>query len=421
MKAILLLLLFIYNLQSGNCQNNSITITPQSYNGTDAYSTFQNALDKLKKTGGVLKISPGTYVLSKNIIIGSNTSIIGSGIDVTTLKLMDYAKPWKNGGDSAAGFLRALLASNIYISNLSLDGNKQKQKDDANSEYGRYGIYTGACKNVTCDRVRITNFQGYGFDPHGEKGSKKWGKGLVIKNCIADNNGIDGFTLDMSYDIIATNNTAINNSRHGFNIVTGSRNILLENNKATGNGFTFNMGPGCGIKIQNNMFYGTGDAIVRNNELVNSKRGGICLDDVFNITVTNNVIADTNKCMDIYKLDGGNIYNNTCVRTSNNSIDIQSSINTNSTNNTFSKTYPPNWDVNTPVITPTPSPTPIIPPSPSPPIYPSPSPVSPSPDLILPSPSPPPINNSSNTKTINALLYLSSGMLSLLSIFYIVA
>jgi parallel beta-helix repeat protein len=279
----------------------------------DAHDVIQSALDAVASNGGgTVIVKPGTYIVSTNIQIGSNTKFIGSGMDKTIIKLMDFAAPWWVGGDKLSGFVRSMLTKDIVVADMTLDGNKAKQYTDEFHSYGRYGLYTETCTNVAFLRVKIMNFQGYGFDPHGDK--VNWANNLLIQDCVSVNNGWDGFTLDQTFNIVTKNNTALNNGRHGFNIVTGSRNVLIENNFANGNGFLYHEGniSGCGIAIQNNMDFGTGNVTIRNNYFLNSKKAGVCTQDVYNITVKGNTVENSKSCMMISNTTNIWIEGNTC-------------------------------------------------------------------------------------------------------------
>ncbi|AYV81807.1 MAG: hypothetical protein Harvfovirus64_1, partial [Harvfovirus sp.] len=218
----------------------------------------------------------------------------GEGIDITTLMLVDNAITFQN-----AGFLRSEMQHDIMISHLTINGNKAAQANDDASAYGRYGIYTEGCTSVVFDYVRVTQMTRYGFDPHGHKNAMEWAQNLTITNCISDENGWDGFTIDQTEYITLWNNIARENGRHGFNIVTGSTNGIISNNTATNNGYDLDpdtMG-GCGITVQNNFNLGTSHIQILSNLLVNNKRAGICLNQVTDITIMENTIIDSCICM----------------------------------------------------------------------------------------------------------------------------
>jgi parallel beta-helix repeat protein len=260
---------------------------------TDYYTIIQDALNSVKADGGTVIIGEGEFIISNNVEMFSNTYLRGISMEKSVIKLQDFAAPWWNSSGKNAGLIRATFTNNTKISDITLDGNKINQKDDPLSSYGRFGIFMDACNNVTYDKVRVRNFQGYGFDPHGVKPSI-WGKSLTITNCVSENNGWDGFTLDQTKDIVCENNTAKGNGRHGFNIVTGSANILLKNNYIKDNGFTYydketkSTGVGCGVMMQNNLEYGTQNMNVDQNIIISSAKAGICLNNVLNVEISGN-------------------------------------------------------------------------------------------------------------------------------------
>jgi parallel beta-helix repeat protein len=266
--------------------------------GADVHQQFQQSLDNITNNGGgTLRLEEGLFMLSSNLKIGSNTTIIGAGINATVLKLVDKATPWiiPDLGQRDAGFVNSKNTSNIYLSNFTLDGNKQNQNTDEVSVYGRYGLFIEIVENVTVDGVGIINFQGYGFDPHGVKTPKQWSVGLTIMNSYAAYNDWDGFTIDQTTSVLLQNNKAYNNGRHGFNIVTGSYNMELYNNIAYNNGFYYYLGDaGCGVAIQNNLGFDTRNISVVNNTFQDNTDAGICLRGVTDINLIGNTIANIN-------------------------------------------------------------------------------------------------------------------------------
>lgn len=276
----------------------SDTATRVIKQGANAYQDIQQSLDDIRiNGGGILRFEAGIYVLSSYVEVGSNTAVIGAGINDTVLMLMDKAAPWwiPNTGHKKSGFIRSVRTENIYLANFTIDGNKDNQNTDTFSVYGRYGLFTEAVDNVTIDTMGVMNFQGYGFDPHGVKETMTWSVGLTIINSLSYNNDWDGYTIDQSADVWLENNIAYNNGRHGFNIVTGSYNVTMINNVAYDNGFYYYHGnPGCGVAVQNNLNYGTKNVSVINNVFENNDDAGICVKDIKDIVVENNTIANVN-------------------------------------------------------------------------------------------------------------------------------
>lgn len=306
MKHHMYIVVFLCLFQYIKCQSDKPTIiigysdkaSPKIQQGNDAYPQIQQTLDNLNKVGGgTLQIEEGTYILSSNIQVGSNVAIIGADIDKTILKLVDRAKPWWNPetGIRKAGFIYSEDTVNLYFANFTIDGNKQNQNTDEVSVYGRFGVYTETVDNVVIDGMGVINFQGYGFDPHGVKEPKQWSDGLKIYNSYAANNDWDGFTIDQSTNVILQNNKAYRNGRHGFNIVTGTYNLVMYNNFAYDNGFYYYLGnPGCGLAIQNNLDYNTRNISVINNIFENNYDAGICVRDVSQIILEGNKIVNKN-------------------------------------------------------------------------------------------------------------------------------
>ncbi len=306
-----------------NCLD--VTITAPSLT-SDSRSRIQNALNSINTAGGgTLYIKAGLYIVDGNFEMFSNTNIIGDGMDNTVIRLKNYAAPWWVGTRKRSGFLRATLRNrphcrNLKVVGLTLDGNKVNQNTDIYSQYGRYGFFTEACDNVIVENVKIINWQGYGFDPHGWKsapGGALWSYGLIINDCVAENNDWDGFTLDQTDGIVAKNNIAIKNGRHGFNVVTGSRNVEIHNATSKDNGYYYYTGDsGCGVTIQNNQAYGTNNVKVLSSSLVNDKRGGVCINDVFNIEIKqNNINCIGGTCMWLRNSRDLVVTNNYCMTT----------------------------------------------------------------------------------------------------------
>jgi len=280
-------------------------------NDTDVADLLQQALDDIYAAGGgVLLIQRGTYVLNHNIQINYYTHLQGECQSNTILQLGYNVTKF-----ALAGFIHNSFISDFIISNITLDGNKYNQLGDDDSQYGQYGIFNAACVRVWYDHVTVQNFMHYGFDPHGDKGLPTYGEDLYITNCLSQENNWDGFTLDMSIMIVAYNNTAIHNGRHGFNIVTGSKNVTLIDNTALNNGYYYpgGGGGGCGVMVQNNQNYSTENVVVFNSTLIGNNRGGICLDGVPNILLDSNVIENTCTCFYLTSVSSTVIQNNFCA------------------------------------------------------------------------------------------------------------
>lgn len=304
------------NINQEQYSDSKIYNIPDLNNEVETYEIFQRALIELGiDGGGILNIKSGIYIFPKYLeIYESNIQIKGDGIDNTILKLSDYAPSFITGTKKRSGFIRAKSIESFIVSDMTLDGNKNNQYNDDEHKYGRYGLFTEGCDNVWFDKVKIINFQGYGFDPHGWKTAGIWGNYLTISDCIANDNGYDGFTLDQTLNIYVSNCYANSNARHGFNIVTDSKYVSIANSKAINNGFNDPFGgSGCGLMIQNNGNLGTNNVSVYNNDFVGNKKAAICINNVADNKIYNNEMDNEAYCYHLVKVSSTNIYNNDCV------------------------------------------------------------------------------------------------------------
>lgn len=268
-------------------------------NSTEHTTIIQQAINDLNiNDGGTVHIRRGEYIINENIELRNNLHFKGDGIDITILKLKNYSVSYKYNGNSRAGIIRIQDGHDVIISDLTIDGNKANQHDDEDHRYGKYGIFTEGTDDVLIDNIKTINCQGYGIDPHGWKSEYKWGYYLNVTNSISNENDLDGFTLDQTRHIFVDNCTAIHNGRHGFNVVTGSQFVTIQNSIAKDNGFyELNGWSGCGIMVQNNKQFGTNNVIIENNMIYHSKKAGICLKDVVDVYVANNNIEDSCTCL----------------------------------------------------------------------------------------------------------------------------
>ncbi len=129
--------------------------------------------------------------------------------------------------------------SNVTIQNLTIDGNK----DEVGTTNNVDGFYCGPSpesslyhdSNITVANVTVVGLQPLRFRPHATT------TGLTFTDCTATNN-YDGFTIDgcglagAGNGVTITNCTATGNDRYGFNIVTGSSNVMMTGDIASGNG-----------------------------------------------------------------------------------------------------------------------------------------------------------------------------------------
>eukprot|EP00171_Calliarthron_tuberculosum_P009901 IDg9901t1 len=257
---------------------------------------FEDALAKLVSFGGgTLQLGPGEFLHSRPIELPSRCCLRGAGMDLTTVKVMDNAPEF-----AKAGAIRTRYTRNVSVLDLTQDGNRTRVWPG----YGRYGIYTHCSLFVWMRNVRVRNNHTYAFDPHGSK--DRWGYYLVIEDCQSERNGLDGFTIDQYFYVSVLRCVGEWNDRHGINIITGSRVVLVKdcvfraNGGASGNGF--------GMVAQNNDTrgkFGTRSCRFVSNKVENCFRGAVCLRDVSDITVKNNNFEHYNCARDfvVYEMN----------------------------------------------------------------------------------------------------------------------
>jgi parallel beta-helix repeat protein len=282
------------NIQNAICLIKKI---PDKLCGKNIYSN-----DIYSENIGTIRLKSDLYLINSNINLYSNMIFEGIGMFLTTIRLRDYAPSFyqnperetDRGGTS--GLIRSAFQDNIVIRDMTIDGNRYNQSTDEEYTYGRFGIYLEVVLDVLMSRLRVMNCQGYGFDPHGKGGTNETSDRLQIINSIAENNGWDGITLDKLRDTVVSNNIVRNNDRHGINIVTGSRRLVISDNTVINNGFDYGNG-GCGIIVQNNQDYSTQDITIISNIINLTGKYGICIKSTSHIIISNNHIYDTYGCI----------------------------------------------------------------------------------------------------------------------------
>jgi Right handed beta helix region len=90
---------------------------------------------------------------------------------------------------------------------------------------------------------------GYGFDPHGTGQTMIYSHNMTFRECWvilsslkAHDNNWDGFAIDKVNNGLIVDCVATDNGRHGFNIITASRNVIVTNNYADNNGHFYMKG-----------------------------------------------------------------------------------------------------------------------------------------------------------------------------------
>jgi parallel beta-helix repeat protein len=267
---------------------------------TDDTAAIQSAINSVSLTGGTVYIPPGTYLLSKSILLTNRITLTGAGMGTTILKIAD------NNNQRIVGLVRTPFGRGtqyVSVRDLTLDGNRDKQ-----IPIEQVGFYCGVIPDqpfsdydISCMRIEARYFHGYGFDPH-EVVTR-----LTITDCISHHNGLDGFTLDGAENCFVKGCFAFNNDRHGFNIVTKSHLCILSQNIAhdnTGNGFTIQNGSHS-IQLMSNLSRNNGgdgfysidvdDNVLLNNTSTNNSGNGILVRGGNRTTVVGNLVQENSQ------------------------------------------------------------------------------------------------------------------------------
>lgn len=212
----------------------------------DNRAAIQAAIDAAHAAGGgVVRLGEGTFGLAGHIggygslKLRDNTFLKGAGMGRTVLRVIDG---WSG---TITGIVRTPwgeATKNYGLADLTLDGNRANTtgKVDAYYSGGKPGG-TITDEDAWVLRVEARNNSGYGFDPH-ERTER-----LMIADCTAHGNGMDGFVADYIIDGVYRDNRAWNNDRHGFNLVTTTNDFLLTGGEAKNNG-------GDGVVVQRGSF-----------------------------------------------------------------------------------------------------------------------------------------------------------------------
>jgi Ca2+-binding RTX toxin-like protein len=208
----------------------------------DALQAASEASEQAAGQPATVTLSAGEFVIDGGnkpseggVHIRSNITFQGTvseGVKQTTIKLDDAYTT-----EDVTGIVRTSSVAGMHditIRDLVIEGNGAEASNDVD------GIYTGyapgephnpadAHNNTTIDNVEVLECSRYGVDPHEQTTN------LTIRNTISHDNGVDGFTLDYIEGGLVENCVAYDNGRHGFNVVTGTYDVVLRNNTAYGN------------------------------------------------------------------------------------------------------------------------------------------------------------------------------------------
>lgn len=198
------------------------------------------ALESLKSAGGgTLILLAGVHKPTYDIVSDSNINIVGEGKDITIIDFLGAAYQVKIGGASSSDVINNCLLSNLTIQNsnalygLLLQYSQNvvvtNVKVTSCDQRGLLVTATGVCR---LENVEVSSCTGLGIVTGNTYLSGVADEQFYI-NCIATDNGDDGFTIARQRGFYI-GCRAEDNTGKGFND-TGGDNIILCCN-ATGNG-----------------------------------------------------------------------------------------------------------------------------------------------------------------------------------------
>jgi parallel beta-helix repeat protein len=247
---------------------------------TDCTAILQGAIDSLAGRGGVVYIPAGRYIVSESLVVHPDgVTVVGDGMGATIIQLADHIETF------IFGIIRTppgRITKYVTVRDLTLDGNRENQSEEQQEHQEQFGFYCGVTpdspesdEDIACYRVEARNCTGYGFDPH-EVVTR-----LYLIDCLSHHNGKDGITIDGCFNVIVRGCLTYANDRHGFNMVTNTRQCTFNNNLAFDNGAN-------GFMIQN----GSRENIFSNNTVYRNAADGIAVNNVPDNVLLNNYVYE---------------------------------------------------------------------------------------------------------------------------------
>jgi polygalacturonase len=116
--------------------------------------------------GGIVYVPQGVYVCAQTLQIGSNTTLLGAGMGVSTIRQASSFNPAHVGGNQGLDLLITINNSggvNIALSNLTFDGNQAgtPSMPGGFSAVQSYHLYLNSVTNLSIEAVEIINSIGY--------------------------------------------------------------------------------------------------------------------------------------------------------------------------------------------------------------------------------------------------------------------
>lgn len=169
---------------------------------TDSSVAFQKAIDSLPN-GGLVEVPEGTFII-KNVRLKSDIMLVGRG-GATILKLPPTGKVW----DMVLIVGGSKKASNVYISDMIIDGNKSAV---GLKDVQMHGIdIRGGTENIQILMVKFSNLCGDGIRISYDESASLVPSKIVISQCTFVGMERQDIAVIHSYDCIISNCTGYGN------------------------------------------------------------------------------------------------------------------------------------------------------------------------------------------------------------------
>jgi len=263
--------------------------------GSEDFVDIQSAIDSLPAQGGLVYVRGGLYDLGgRSLVLRSNLTLIGDGIDKTVVRLY----PTLSNGSSN---VEDEMTSDSEIDNVVVENFTLIQNVIPQNHHGGIVLRGQKSQNITIADLKITRTSGAGISvPNFQN--------LLIEHCIIENTwtGItfnDGFNGTIRGNIITnTTGDAIGSGRHVTDIVIESNEMenvgdtgidISSQSWVTGNQphervvARNNTLENCGVRVTNSI-----DVLIEQNDIEN---GMISIDagqgTPINVSVVGNSIV----------------------------------------------------------------------------------------------------------------------------------
>lgn len=296
----------------------SIQVTANDGNSKSFSSLDEDYIQKAlyfarDHNGGEVKLAPGIHYFKRQLVIYSNTDLVGTMVaskKMSTLKYIDYGirKAWKNSSISFGNVHPLIINSsmfsdnvqfpdditetrtqNIGIKDLIYDGNRENQRSwrSAGSN-NSIGMNFYHADGITIDNITLSNTLSDGI-------STKDCTDLNVTNSSFRRMGHSALYFVFTDNVLTDNLTidVLSNSGIRFH---GGQHFTITNNHifATTNGGNY------GIQLSHNYSEGVGDELkdilIENNIIRHTAYAGIALytsnvnDVIENVQIRNNII-----------------------------------------------------------------------------------------------------------------------------------